>query len=176
MTGACRYAWLDSPIGPLLAATLGSGLAWLSYVRPGNSDAVAELGHCVGSLPVEDPNALRDIEAQLVEYFDATRRDFDFPLDWSLGPTGFAAQALKVTATIPYGETMSYGEVAAEAGSPGAARAVGNAMRANSIAIVVPCHRVLAAGGRIGGYMGGEASGLSIKRHLLDLERCTYRA
>jgi methylated-DNA-[protein]-cysteine S-methyltransferase len=175
MTGACRYAWLDSPIGPLLAATLGSGLAWLSYVTPGRGDPVGELGHRAGTAPVEDARALREVAGQLGEYFDGGRREFAFPLDWSVGPTGFAAQALKVTATIPYGEAMSYGEVAAEAGSPGAARAVGNAMRANAIAIVVPCHRVLAAGGRIGGYMGGEANGLSIKRHLLDLERCAYR-
>lgn len=175
MTGACRYAWIDSPIGPLLAATTGSGLAWLSYVTPGGGDPVAELAHHSGTAPVEDRKALRDVQAQLAEYFAGGRRTFEFPLDLSLGPGGFAAQALKVTATIPYGETMSYGEVAAEAGSPGAARAVGNAMRANSIAIVVPCHRVLAAGGRIGGYMGGEANGLSIKRHLLDLERCAYR-
>jgi len=175
MTGACRYATIDSPIGPLLAATTGSGLAWLGYVTPGRPRGVADLAHRVGAMPVEDPVALRDVEAQLADYFAGGRRMFDFALDLSLGPGGFAAQALKVTATIPYGETMSYGEVAAEAGSPGAARAVGNAMRANSIAIVVPCHRVLAAGGRIGGYMGGEASGLSVKRHLLALEGVTAR-
>lgn len=176
MTGACRYAWIDSPIGPLLAASLGSGLAWLTYATPGRGDAVAELAHHAGATPVEDGAALREVAGQLGEYFAGGRRAFDFPLDWSLGPRGFMAQALKVTASIPYGETMSYGEVAAEAGSPGAARAVGNAMRSNSIAIVVPCHRVLAAGGRIGGYMGGEVNGLSIKRTLLDLERCSYRA
>lgn len=176
MTGTCAYDQFDSPVGPLLAAVSPLGLTWLTYVTPTRPDPLAELHARLGHLPRRDPGALADVRTQIHEYFDGGRTTFDVPLDWSLGPSGFLAQALKVTATIDYGTTMSYGEVAAEAGSPGASRAVGNAMRANAIAIVVPCHRVLAAGGRIGGYMGGEANGLSIKQRLLDLEGCVYRA
>lgn len=175
MTGTCAYDLFESPVGPLLAAVSPLGLTWLSYVTPSRPEPLGELEHRLGQLPRRDPAALAAVRAQLDEYFTGERTAFDLPLDWSLAPGGFLAQALKVTATIPYGTTMSYGEVAMEAGSPGASRAVGNAMRSNAIAIVVPCHRVLAAGGRIGGYMGGETNGLSFKRHLLDLERCAYR-
>lgn len=175
MTGTCAYDLFDSPVGPLLAATSPLGLTWLTYVTPARPEPLAELEARLGGLPRREPAALADVRTQLEEYFTGTRTTFDLPLDWSLGPAGFLGQALKVTSTIAYGTTMSYGEVAMEAGSPGASRAVGNAMRSNALAIVVPCHRVLAAGGRIGGYMGGEASGLSIKRHLLELEGCAYR-
>lgn len=176
MTESCVYDVIDSPVGPLLAAVTPLGLARLTYATPARPHLVDDLAHTVGFLPERDPKALHDVRTQLEEYFAGARRAFDLPLDWSMAPGGFMGQALKVTATIPWGETMSYGEVAAEAGSPGAARAVGTAMRCNSLAIVIPCHRVLAAGGRIGGYMGGEANGLTIKRHLLDLEGCAYRA
>ena len=169
MKVSCAYDVLHSPIGPLLAAATPLGLAWLQYLRPGR-DGLPELAERLGALPERKPPVLKEVRAQLREYFAGRRRSFDLPLDWSLSPGGFVGQALKITATIPWGETLTYGEVAAEAGSPGAARAVGNAMRANVMAIVVPCHRVVAAGGRIGGYMGGEANGLSIKRHLLELE------
>lgn len=168
MTGL-RYDVLDSPVGTLLAATSEFGLAWLGYERPGH-DSVPALDALTDGPLERAPAALTDVRRQLDEYFTGRRRAFDLPLDWSLGPPGFAGQALKVVASIAYGETLTYGEVAAEAGSPGAARAVGNAMRANVMAIVVPCHRVVHAGGGIGGYMGGEANGLSIKRHLLALE------
>lgn len=175
MTGTCAYDRFDSPVGPLLAATSPLGLVWLTCLTPGRPDPLAELEARLGGSPRRDPAALSDVRTQLQEYFAGERLGFELPLDWSLGPSGFLGQALKVTATIPWGETLTYGQVAAEAGSPGASRAVGNAMRSNAIAIVVPCHRVLAAGGRIGGYMGGEANGLSIKRHLLNLEGCDYR-
>ena len=176
MTATLAYDLIDSPVGPLLAAVSPLGLAWLTYVTPSRPDPVLELEARLDTPAERHAGAVADVRTQLDEYFAGTRQAFDLPLDWSLAPAGFLGQALKVTATIPYGTTMSYGEVAMEAGSPGASRAVGNAMRSNAIAIVVPCHRVLAAGGRIGGYMGGEANGLSFKRHLLDLERCTYRA
>lgn len=175
MTGSCAYDRFDSPVGPLLAATTPLGLVSLRYLTPARRSPLEELSGLLGFVPDHDPGALAAVRSQLDEYFAGRRRTFDLPLDWSLAPGGFAGQALKVTATIPWGESMSYGEVAAEAGSPGAARAVGNAMRSNAIAIVVPCHRVVAAGGRIGGYMGGETDGLSIKRLLLDLEGCAYR-
>jgi methylated-DNA-[protein]-cysteine S-methyltransferase len=168
MTPLC-WTRIASPVGELLAAATPAGLLSLSYAQP-HADAVGALAESVGQRPEQDDAAFDELRAQLVEYFAGSRRAFDLPLDWSLAPTGFSAKALKVTASIPFGETMSYAEVAAEAGSPRAARAVGNAMRRNAIAIVIPCHRVLHADGGLGGYMGGEDRGLSIKRHLLAIE------
>ena len=97
---------------------------------------------------------------------DGRRRRFDIRLDWSATSPGFRRTVLQELTTTRYGETLSYGELAARAGSPRAARAVGSAMATNPLAIVVPCHRVIAAGGRIGGYGGG----LEVKRYLLALE------
>ena len=102
---------------------------------------------------------------ELEEYFDGRRRQFELPLDWTLvGP--FGRRVLGVTSEIPYGGVLSYAEVAAEAGSPRGSRAAGNALGANPIPIVVPCHRVLRSGGALGGYGGG----LERKRFLLELE------
>ncbi|HZU78844.1 MAG TPA: methylated-DNA--[protein]-cysteine S-methyltransferase [Acidimicrobiales bacterium] len=102
--------------------------------------------------------------AQLEEYFAGTRTEFDLPL--ALAGTPFQVDVWQTLADIPYGATVSYGELAAMVGRPTAFRAVGQANGANPIPIVLPCHRVLAAGGRIGGYGGG----LPIKRQLLALE------
>ncbi len=102
---------------------------------------------------------------ELDEYFAGRRREFELALDWALiGP--FARRVLQATAAIPYGGVLSYAEVAAEAGSPRGSRAAGNALGANPIPIVIPCHRVLRSGGALGGYGGG----LERKRWLLELE------
>src|SRR6202030_2734156 len=91
---------------------------------------------------------------ELDEYFEGRRREFALPLDWSLvGPCG--RRVLRYTAAIPYGGVSSYGQAAAAAGSPRGSRAAGNALGANPIPIVVPCHRVLRSGGALGGYGGG---------------------
>jgi methylated-DNA-[protein]-cysteine S-methyltransferase len=114
---------------------------------------------------VEAPASLDPVKRELDEYFAGRRRAFDIPLDWSLiGP--FGARVLHVTSEIPYGGVLSYTEVATEAGSPRGSRAAGNALGANPIPIVIPCHRVLRAGGALGGYGGG----LDRKRYLLELE------
>ena len=102
---------------------------------------------------------------ELDEYFEGERREFDLPLDWRL-TSGFVNKVLRETARIPFGETRSYGEMAASAGSPRAFRAAGSALGANPIPIVVPCHRVLRSGGALGGYGGG----LDVKMKLLELE------
>ena len=104
-------------------------------------------------------------EKLLSEYFAGKRREFPVRVDWSR-LTGFTRRALQVCARIPYGQTLSYGEVASRAGSPGGARAVGQAMARNPFPIIIPCHRVLASGGKLGGFSGG----LHFKRALLDLE------
>ena len=93
----------------------------------------------------------------------------DLDLDWQL-VGGFNQKVLQATTRIPYGETASYGEVAALAGSPGAARAAGTALSVNPIALIVPCHRIIKADGSTGGYGGGKA-GTRLKQRLLDLEK-----
>jgi methylated-DNA-[protein]-cysteine S-methyltransferase len=110
---------------------------------------------------------LRRAGRELTAYFSGRRRSFTIPLDLS-GLPPFTARVLEVLRTVPYGATVTYGELAARAGSPRAARAVGRAVAANPLAIVIPCHRVVAAGGRPGGYSGG--GGLATKQWLLTRE------
>jgi methylated-DNA-[protein]-cysteine S-methyltransferase len=114
---------------------------------------------------LESPERLDPVRRQLEEYFEGRRRRFEVPLDWSLS-RGYAREVLRRTAEIPYGGASSYAEIAYLAGSPRGWRAAGNALGANPMPIVVPCHRVLASGGGIGGYTGG----LDRKRFLLALE------
>ena len=109
-----------------------------------------------------------EIAIELDEYFAGRRRRFTMPVDLSAVDAAFPRAVYEVLQRdVHFGETVSYGELAEMAGRPGAARAVGNAMSRNPVPIVVPCHRVIAAGGRIGGY---GASGVSTKRRLLALE------
>lgn len=103
--------------------------------------------------------------SQLTEYFAGSRRDFDLPLAYH--GTNFQVRVWKALQTVPYGETRTYGEVAALIGNPRASRAVGSANHRNPLVIVVPCHRVIGSDGSLTGYGGG----LPIKRYLLDLER-----
>lgn len=112
----------------------------------------------------DDP-LLAEVADQLRAYFQKRLRRFDVPVE--LAGTPFQRAVWSALQRIPYGETRSYREVAAEIGQPMAARAVGQANRANPVAVIVPCHRVIASGGSLGGY----ASGLELKRFLLELER-----
>jgi methylated-DNA-[protein]-cysteine S-methyltransferase len=102
---------------------------------------------------------------ELEEYFAGRRRQFEFALDWRLIGT-FGRRVLSATIAIPYGSVATYREVATRAGSPGGSRAAGNALGANPLPIVIPCHRVLRTGGGLGGYTGG----LDRKRALLAIE------
>jgi methylated-DNA-[protein]-cysteine S-methyltransferase len=129
-----------------------------------------------GRISIEYPQAAasgeNDVLAvarlQLEEYFRGERHDFDLPLDLS-GLPPFTAAVLRRLVRVPYGTTVTYGELAAAAGSPGAARAVGRAMAINPLPLVIPCHRVLGTGGKMTGYSGGE--GIATKEWLLDHER-----
>jgi len=115
------------------------------------------------------PTALdREVQRQLRDYFAGRRRDFDLPVATDLPP--FTARVLDAVARIPFGQTRSYGDVAGTVGNPRAARAVGQAVGSNPLPLLIPCHRVLAAGGALGGFGGG----LSWKRFLLDLEDAAY--
>jgi methylated-DNA-[protein]-cysteine S-methyltransferase len=152
-----RYHVIDSPIGPLTLAGHGSALTNLRMV-----DQTYPPSHAGWSL---DPGAFTDAVEQLDAYFAGALVDFDIELD--LRGTEFQQRVWKALLTIPYGETRSYGEIAEHIGAAGAARAVGLANGHNPIAIIVPCHRVIGAGGSLTGYGGG----LDRKRTLLELEK-----
>ena len=149
---------VDSPIGPLLLTSDGSALTRL----------------LIGDEPdpawSTEPCAVlvRAVE-QLAEYFAGVRTDFDLPLAPS--GTDFQLRVWQALREIPYARTATYGELAARVGNVNASRAVGLANGRNPISIVVPCHRVIGANGKLVGYGGG----LERKRLLLDLERRTTR-
>lgn len=140
---------IETPIGPLSLQADESAVSAMRFGAGGAQDAS----------PLLDA-----AEAQLREYFAGARRTFDLPL----APHGTAFQQRVWTAlrAIPYGETRTYGELAAAIGSPNASRAVGMANHRNPIPIIIPCHRVICANGTLTGYAGG----LEIKRKLLALE------
>ncbi len=160
----------QSPVGPLFLAASAHGLVALEFdqrlpgqqtIRPNPRDLRAESQ----KLTFEDsPSALQPYVRELNEYFAGERRDFTFALD--LRGTEFQKACWNALLKIPYGETRSYGDIARAVGSPQGFRAVGMANNRNPVAIVVPCHRVIASNGTLCGYGGG----LDIKRHLLELE------
>jgi methylated-DNA-[protein]-cysteine S-methyltransferase len=159
------YASVDSPLGPLTVAATPRGLVRLAYPAVATSVVLGELAVRVSPRILEAPARLDEVRRELDEYFAGRRRRFELPLDWSL-TDGFTRRVLQVTSRIDYGEVRSYTEVAREAGSPRAVRAAGNALGANPIPLVVPCHRVVRTGGGLGGYGGG----LEVKEYLLRLE------
>jgi methylated-DNA-[protein]-cysteine S-methyltransferase len=162
-----HYALVDSPIGTLVAAATPRGLATLSYEDfHGGVDAVLDsLAAKLSPRMLESPAKLDDVRRELDEYFEGRRHDFDLPIDWVLS-TEFTRRILKATAAIPFGQTSTYGKVAAKAGNPKASRAAGRALGANPIPIVVPCHRVVGTNGQLTGYTGG----LHRKVALLQIE------
>jgi methylated-DNA-[protein]-cysteine S-methyltransferase len=159
------YGIADSPLGPLTVIVTPRGLVRLSYAHEEIDVQLDELAERISPRILEAPERTDAVRRQLDEYFAGGRRGFDVPIDWQL-VRGFAGDVLRATARIPFGSVSSYREVAIEAGSPSAYRAAGNALGSNPIPIVVPCHRVLHAGGGLGGYTGG----LERKRFLLRLE------
>ncbi|MCW3033540.1 MAG: methylated-DNA--[protein]-cysteine S-methyltransferase [Solirubrobacterales bacterium] len=159
------YTQLDSPLGRLMVAGTSSGLVRLAFPEEQPDSVLERLATRISPRIVHSATRLEPVRRQLEEYFTGRRRRFEVPLDWSLiGPFGW--RVLSATAAIPYGGVLSYSEVAGVAGSPRGSRATGNALGANPIPIVIPCHRVLRSGGALGGYAGG----LERKRWLLELE------
>jgi methylated-DNA-[protein]-cysteine S-methyltransferase len=148
------YAELDSPVGTLLAAVTDRGLVRLAY-EDGERDTVLEdLARRISPRVLEAKGRLDPLARELDEYFAGRRRAFDLPIDWTLSH-GFTRRVLQATAKIPFGSVETYKDVAGQAGSPRGYRAAGNALGSNPIPIVVPCHRVIASGGKLGGYTGG---------------------
>jgi methylated-DNA-[protein]-cysteine S-methyltransferase len=159
------YGTYESPLGPLTAFVTPKGLVRLSYPDEPIERQMDELAALVSPRVMAAPERTDEVRRQLDDYFGGTRRVFELPIDWRL-LRGFRGDVLRATARIPFGEVSTYRDVAAAAGSPKAYRAAGNALGSNPVPIVVPCHRVLHAGGGIGGYTGG----LERKRFLLRLE------
>ena len=161
-------AVVETPIGALRLAVSETGVARIGLPRssgPGfagwlrSSFADAER---VPWLPLLDK-----LSQELIEYFGGRRREFSVPLD--LRGTEFQLSVWREIAAIRYGETCTYGGIADAAGRPRAVRAVGTATGNNPVPIVIPCHRIIAAQGRLGGFSGG----LDVKRRLLALERAS---
>ncbi|GED87655.1 methylated-DNA--[protein]-cysteine S-methyltransferase [Streptomyces sp. 6-11-2] len=167
-----RVVWavVGTGIGPLLLAATPEGLVNVVFHA---TDAIREraldrLASRLGTEPVEAPDSplLAEAIRQVRAYFAGERQDFELPLDWSL-ISGFNRQVLRELASgVPYGTVVGYGDLADRVGQPGAAQAVGAAMGANPLPVVVPCHRVVESDGGIGGFGGG----LEVKRRLLALE------
>jgi methylated-DNA-[protein]-cysteine S-methyltransferase len=180
---------VDSPVGPLFLAASGKGLVALEFdrrepgqqtIRPNPRDLRAEnaavrfeeccLDKCEDISPqrtqscTEGSSVIRVCARELGEYFAGIRREFSFALD--LRGTGFQLACWRALIAIPYGETRTYADIARAVGRPQGFRAVGMANNRNPIAIVVPCHRVIASDGTLCGYGGG----LDVKRKLLELE------
>jgi O-6-methylguanine DNA methyltransferase len=163
-------ATLDSVVGPLFMAASDKGLVALEFdarlpgqqsIRP-NPRHLREENN--GFVFEPSPRAMRDYIWELGEYFSGRGREFSFPLD--LRGTDFQVACWRALLAIPYGETRTYADIARAIGKANAFRAVGMANNRNPIAIVVPCHRVIASDGTLCGYGGG----LDVKRRLLELE------
>ena len=163
--GELRYAFADSPLGTLLAATRDGALVRLAFEYEDADAVLTDLEEDLRLRARESTRQLGALRRELGEYFAGRRRRFETGFDLSL-VDGFTRRVLQATARIPYGSVSTYGEVASAALSPRAGRAAGNALHHNPVPILVPCHRVIRTGGALGGYGGHEAD----KTFLLDLE------
>jgi methylated-DNA-[protein]-cysteine S-methyltransferase len=160
---AVYYCAVPTPIGRILVAATEAGLVRVSF-RCSEASFTAELRERLDADPVRSSERTAAIVHQLRAYFAGERRRFDVQVDLR-HLTPFQRRVLMATAEVPAGQVVSYGEIARRIGRPRGSRAVGQALGHNPVPIVVPCHRVVAAGG-LGGYTGG----LDIKRKLLRLE------
>jgi methylated-DNA-[protein]-cysteine S-methyltransferase len=161
------YATYDSPLGTGLVAATDRGLVRIALPNSDIDETIADLAAAVSPRVLELPGRLDRERRELDEYFAGRRTEFDLDLDWRLIGPAFYRRVLRTTLRkLPFGTTASYGEVAAWAGNPRAYRAAGTALAHNPLALVVPCHRVLQAGGKIGSYGGGP----EMKEFLLRLE------
>jgi methylated-DNA-[protein]-cysteine S-methyltransferase len=151
------YSYVDTPLGRLLlvgtkAALVGLYFADSQHTPPLERDWI------------NDDTIFAKAKAQLAEYFEGHRKAFDLPLEFT--GTDFQKSVWRELSKIPYGQSISYGEIAKAIGRPKAVRAVGTAVGRNPLCLVGPCHRVLATGGGLGGYAGG----IDKKKQLLKLE------
>ena len=159
-----NYRIISSPIGKLLLAKSIRGLTHIIFEHKiPRFEAIIDGGFPDQKI-INNDNALKTEVNQLKEYFSGLRKEFDIKLDLAMPP--FYQKVLNIVNKIPHGKYLSYQEVATKAGNSKASRAAGSANARNPIPIIIPCHRVLASGGKLGGYGGG----IKIKKYLLKLE------
>jgi len=160
------YATVDTPLGTGLVAATPKGLVRLALPNEEIEAVLSRLARDVSPRLLEFPARLDETRRELDQYFEGKRNRFELALDWRLSHAGFYRRVLRATARVPFGDVITYAEAAQRAGNARAFRAAGNALGSNPIPIVVPCHRVIRAGGEIGNYGGGP----EMKRFLLELE------
>ena len=158
------YELTDSPVGELLVAATGRGVCRISF-DPEPERELEELAKAYGVRVLRSSRPLERPRRELDEYFDGRRHEFGVDVDLG-GVPSFQQLVLGELRRVPYGETATYGGLAARIGQPKAARAVGGALNRNPVPIVVPCHRIVGASGSLVGYAGG----LERKQRLLALE------
>ncbi len=159
------YGVVDSPFGPLWIAVGPRGVVAIDYGAEPSANEIARIVRAYGPGLLPDARRSDPVARQLDQYFAGKRKSFDIAID--LSPlTDFQRRILAATAKVGYGDVTTYARVAAKAGNQKASRAAGAALAANPIPIVVPCHRIVATDGTLGGYAGG----LEAKRRLLALE------
>ncbi len=164
------YANLDSPVGRLMIGSSEEGLCKVSFAREVDAEFFSWLEDHFPDSVFKSDRKKNDVYLKAIDgYFEGKVKKFDFKLN--LVSDGFRKDVLMALFNVPYGNTVSYGELAGLAGRPRAARAAGSACATNPIAIVIPCHRVIGAGGKLGGYGGG----LDHKRYLLRMEGIEFR-
>jgi methylated-DNA-[protein]-cysteine S-methyltransferase len=159
------YRTIDTPVGTLLLAATTLGLIRVAYELEDLDAVLSSLADKVSPRILKAPERLDRAARELDEYFAGRRRRFDLPLDLCLSK-GFRRAVLGYLPDIGYGQTASYGAVAAAIGNPKAVRAVGTACATNPLPVIVPCHRVIRSDGQIGAYGGGSEA----KKVLLKLE------
>lgn len=161
-----RWSEFETPFGETFLAATARGVLRLSWEV---DDPEAAADSLRSEFPLwgvkEAPDELTDSAGQLLEYFAGERRRFDLDVDFA-GATEFQRAVLEATSRIPFGATVTYGELAERIDRPGASRAVGAALGRNPVPIVVPCHRVVRSDGSVGGY----TAGTGYKEQLLELE------
>lgn len=167
------YEFMQHPLtGPMMAAVTARGVCMIQFT----DKTPFEIEELLRALQPEawikrDQLLTAAIREELQLYLQRKLSRFTIPIDWRFVTSEFQRQVLQLTSRIPYGQVYTYGELAKKIGKPKAAQAVGQALGANPIPLVVPCHRVLASNGKLGGFSGqpGEV-GLNLKRRLLQLE------
>jgi methylated-DNA-[protein]-cysteine S-methyltransferase len=158
------YDLVDTPVGELLVAATDRGLCRIVYDASAEEE-VERLARAFGVRVLRSAKPIDGVRRELDEYFEGKRRRFDLPVDVAM-LADFNRRVLEELARVPYGHVVTYGELAARAARPRAARAVGTVMNRNPLPIVLPCHRVIGANGKLVGYGGG----LERKEALLRLE------
>lgn len=162
--------YIDSPLGELGLAAGEHGLVCISLGTPLDLPQVFNNRHDKGGGKHDPAKLLQQACDELVEYLLSAREKFETPLDLSSG-TEFQRTVWRRLRKVKFGEATSYGELAEAVGRPGAMRAVGNAVGSNPLPIIIPCHRVLAHGGKLGGFSGG----LGRKKQLLKIEGIDWK-